>query len=161
MKKYIYVWLLPLVWSVCSFLSFQFPGDEYMLYGISSIIGTWVVMVIDMPGDIHHPAFWMSITATGAIIMALIGLGMSVLRVKIKLLLILQVSVAAILFMMIVASYPSIEKALSKNGSWFAYIFSSLNMGLYVAVILSGIITGIIRIVQKKKTVKDAMSVRK
>ena len=159
MKKYLYVWLLPLVWSICSFMSFQFPGDEYGLYAVSSMIGIWIAFLVDMPGDIHHPAFWMSITATGAIIMALIGWGLSALRVKLRLLLILHICAAVAFFLLVVFSYPSIEKVLSKNGSWWAYIFSSLNMGLYASVIFSGIITGILRIVQKKKAAKDTMSV--
>lgn len=150
-NKYIYVWLLPLVWATCSVLSFQFPGDEYALYAISSMIGTWVVMVIDMPGDIHHPAFWVSITVTGAIIMSLVGLGMSVLRTKIKLWVILYIVSTIIFFIVTLSSYPSMEKALSKNGSWWAYIFSSLNMGMYASVVLCGIINGITRIIKKKR----------
>jgi len=150
-NKYIYVWLLPLVWAACSVLSFRFPGDEYALYAISSMIGTWVVMVIDMPGDIHHPAFWISITVTGAIIMSLVGLGMSVLRTKIKLWLILYIVASVIFFIVTLSSYPSIEKALSKNGSWWAYIFSSLNMGMYVSVVLCATTSGLAGIIKKKK----------
>ena len=153
MKKFPYIWLLPLAWSVCSFLSFQFPGDEYGLYAASSIVGVWIMLIVDMPGDIHHPAFWMSITAAGAAAMTLIGWGLSALKVKLKMLLIIQICAAMTFFLLAVFSYPTIAKALSKNGSWFAYIFSSLNIGLYAAIILSGIITGITRIVQKIKAV--------
>ena len=91
--------------------------------------------------------------------MALIGWGLSALRVKIKLWLILHICAAVAFFLLAVLSYPSIEKALSKNGSWWAYVFSSLNMGLYASVIFSSIITGILRIIQKKKSAKDTMSV--
>lgn len=48
-------------------------------------------------------------------------------------------------------SYQSIERALGKNGSWWAYIFGSLNLGLYASVILSVIITLIVKLFEKKK----------
>lgn len=84
--------------------------------------------------------------------MVLVGFALSALRVKVKLLLIIQICAAAGFFLLAVFSYPSIAKALSKNGSWWAYIFSSLNMGLYAAVTLSAIITPIARRIQKKKS---------
>jgi hypothetical protein len=151
MKKRTLIWLLPLVWSACSLLSLKYPGDEYGLYAVSSMVGTWVIFAVNMQGHPHDPAFWMSITATGAIIMSLIGWGLSAMRVKVKLLLIIQILAATSFFLLAVFSYPTIAKALSKNGSWWAYIFSSLNMGLYVAVISIAIITPIARLIQKKK----------
>lgn len=149
-RKHIFVWLLPFLWAVCSVMSFRFPGDEYGLYAISSMVGTWIVMVVDMPGDIHHPAFWISITVTGAIIMSLAGLVLSLLRAKIKLWLILYIAAAVLFFAVALSGYPSIERALSKNGSLWAYIFSSLNMGLYASVVLCGIVSGIVQIQRRK-----------
>ena len=73
------------------------------------------------------------------------------LRVKIKLWLVLYITLAALILVMTINSYPSIEKALSKNGSWWAYIFGSLNLGLYASVILSVIITLIVKLVKLKK----------
>jgi hypothetical protein len=114
------------------------------------MVGTWIVMVVDMPGDIHHPAFWISITVTGAIIMSLAGLVLSLLRAKIKLWLILYIAAAVLFFAVALSGYPSIERALSKNGSLWAYIFSSLNMGLYASVVLCGIVSGIVQIQRRK-----------
>ena len=31
-RRHVYLWLVPLAWTACSLLSFQFPGDEYGLY---------------------------------------------------------------------------------------------------------------------------------
>ena len=81
--------------------------------------------------------------------MLIAGLIMAKLRVRLWLWASLYVLAAAIIFTMTVNSYPSIEKALSKNGSWWAYVWGSTNMGLYVSVILASMITIIIRITNK------------
>lgn len=151
MKKYVYVWLLPLLWSICSLLSFQFPGDEYAIYAVSSMAGTWAVFLLNIQGDIHDFAFRGTITTTGIIVMLIASFILAKLRVKIKLWLVLYITLAALILVMTINSYPSIEKALSKNGSWWAYIFGSLNLGLYASVILSVIITLIVKLVKLKK----------
>ena len=68
-----------------------------------------------------------------------------------KLWFVLYITLAAVALVVMIGSYPSIEKALSKNGSLWAYIFGSLNLGLYASVILSAIITLIVKLVEKKK----------
>ena len=140
MKKYLFVWLLPLVWVVCSLLSFIFPGDEYALYGISSFVGVWIVLVVDLPGDIHSPVFPLAIAVTGSVIMACFGLILTKLRVNIKLWLVLYTISAIAILVLTISSFPSLDRAIRKNGSLFAYIFYSMNMAMYTAVFLS--ITG-------------------
>ncbi|MHC4087877.1 MAG: hypothetical protein ACYSU3_17690 [Planctomycetota bacterium] len=151
MKKYLYVWLLPLLWSTCSLLSFQFPGDEYAIYAVSSMAGTWAVVLFNIQGDIHDFSFRGTITTTGIVVMLITGFILAKLRVKIKLWFVLYITLAAVILATTINSYPSIEKALSKNGSWWAYIFGSLNLGLYASVILSVIITLIVKLVKLKK----------
>ena len=46
-------------------------------------------------------------------------------------------------------TYPTLEKALRKNGSWWAYIFFSINIAIYISVLLSAMVTGGIRIRNK------------
>jgi len=151
MKKYVYVWLLPLCWSACSLLSFRFPGDEYAIYAVSSMAGTWAVFLLNIQGDIHKFAFRGTITTAGIIVMLIVGFILAKLRVKMKLWFVLYITLAAVILAITINSYPSIEKALSKNGSWLAYIFGSLNLGLYASVILSVIITLIVKLFEKKK----------
>jgi hypothetical protein len=151
MKKYVYVWLLPLLWSICSLLSFEFPGDEYGIYAVSSMAGTWAVFLFNIQGDIHKFAFRGTITTTGIIVMLIMGFILAKLRVKMKLWFVLYLTLAAVILAITINSYPSLEKALSKNGSWWAYIFGSLNLGLYASVILSVIITLIVKLFGKNK----------
>ncbi|HUS72500.1 MAG TPA: hypothetical protein VMY06_05485 [Sedimentisphaerales bacterium] len=151
MKKYVYVWLLPFFWSICSLVSFEFPGDEYAIYAVSSMAGTWAVFLLNIQGDIHKFAFRGTITTTGIIVMLIVGFILAKLRVKLILWFVLYITLAAVILAITISSYPSIEKALSKNGSWWAYIFGSLNLGLYASVILSVIITLIVKLFEKKK----------
>jgi hypothetical protein len=150
MKKYVYVWLLPLLWSVCSLLSFEFPGDEYGIYAVSSMAGTWALFLFNIQGDIHKFAFRGTITATGIIVILIAGFILAKLRVKLKLWFVLYITLAVVIMVLTINSYPSFEKALSKNGSLWAYLFGSLNMGLYASVILSVIITLIVKLFKKK-----------
>jgi hypothetical protein len=134
-----YTWLLPLIWAGCSLVHFRFPGDEYGLYALASAAGTWIAFIFPF-GDIHNPAMPLSIAVTGALVMAAAGYVMDRLRIcRLFWAIGFAVSAAALLGMSIHA-YPSVEKALSKNGSWQAYILFSVNMGLYCSVMaaLSG-----------------------
>ncbi len=49
----------------------------------------------------------------------------------------LYLGLAVALLVWAVGSYPSIERALRKNGSWTAYIAASSNAGLTLSAILS------------------------
>ncbi len=140
MKKYLFLWVLPVGWAVCSLASFIFPGDEYGLYGISSFVGVWIVLVVDLPGDIHSPIFPLAIAVTGSVIMACFGLILTKLRVNTKLWLVIYVVSAVAICVLTISSFESFDRAMRKNGSLFAYIFYSMNMGMYTAVLLS--ITG-------------------
>ena len=154
MKKYLYLWLIPLLWSASSLFSFNFPGDEYAIYSISSIAGSWFVMIFPIGGDIHDFVFRGTITAIGAIVMLIIGLLMSKLKVNFKLWLLFYLIASIAIFLLSINSYPSIERALSKNGSYWAYIFGSLNLGLYISIIFS-LITAFAKKIKTNKPLKS------
>lgn len=44
-----------------------------------------------------------------------------------------------------VLSFPSIERAISKNGSISCYVCFSINVGLYLSVIFSAVVTACAR----------------
>ena len=138
-KKYMYVWLLPLIWAASSLLSLRFPGDEYGLYAASSMAGTWIVFIIKPQGAPHDAVFWLTITTTGIVVMTLAGLWLKFIKIKPWIWFGLYITSAVFFCLYALFSYPSLEKAISKNGSLWAYIFSSLNIGLYASVILSSI----------------------
>jgi hypothetical protein len=149
-----FVWLLPVLWGGCSLLHYHFPGDEYGMYGISSIVGVWAIFIVKV-GDVNHPMFPASIAVAGAIIMAGVGWFMDWMRIWRKLWGIIFAICAIGVFVLSVLSYPSIEKALSKNGSWWAYILFSINIGVYLSVILTVNLTCIGRLWKKIKNTKD------
>ena len=135
-KQTFYIWMIPLIWAIFSILQFREPGDDYGLYAFSSFVGVWILF-LTRQGDVHSLIFPLSITLAGTIVMLLIGLWMDKVRIrKIIWIAIYIISVLAIFYISINA-YPSIEHALSKNGSWWAYIFFSINMGLHVSILLS------------------------
>jgi len=148
MKKYLFVWLLPLIWTICSLLSFRFPGDEYALYVISSIAGVWITFVVQL-ANINSPFFLFVVTTVGALVMAVVGFLLAKLRIKLSLWLICFVISAVVICIVTINSYPSFDRAIRKNGSLFAYIFSSINLGLYCAVVLSAIIQPLCRLSKK------------
>jgi hypothetical protein len=106
------------------------------MYAIASIAGSWIAFIISF-GDIHNPVIPISIALTGAIVMALIGFLMDQVRIRKAIWAILFVVAALVIFVISIKSYPSIERALSKNGSWWSYIFFSVNVGLYFGILLS------------------------
>ena len=143
MKRTFYLWLLPLLWTTCSLFSFQFPGDEYAMYAISSMAGAWVLFFIKNAGDIHDLIFRGSIALTGAVTMTLFGVLMDRLRIRKVVWGFIFLAASVAIFILSIKAYPTIDKALRKNGSWWAYIFFAINMGLYCSVFLSFIAKGI------------------
>ena len=135
-KKVYFVWLVPIVWVGVSFGQYYHPGDEYGLYAVGSIAGAWIG-IFDLPGDNNDLFFPLSIAFTGAVLMAIAGLGLDKFRVRKVFFAIFWLVAGVSLFLFSIFSYPNIERALSKNGSWLAYIFFAMNMGLTTTVFLS------------------------
>jgi hypothetical protein len=137
-SKYLYFYVLPLIWLLASILSYCHPGDEYAMYVISCIIGSWICFVVKMPDiHIHSVLFQAIISFTGAVSMIVPALILYKLKTNKLFWMILFALCVIGIFLLTIVSYPSIEKALSKNGSWWAYIASSVNIGLYLSILLS------------------------
>lgn len=147
-KQRFFVWLLPVLWSICSLFHYNFPGDEYGMYGIASIVGAWIVLIVKV-GDVNHPMFPISIAVTGAIVMTGVGWFMDRMRIWKKLWVIIFAICVVAVFTLSIFSYPSLEKALSKNGSWWAYILFSINIGVYLSVVFSVSLTSTGRLWKK------------
>jgi hypothetical protein len=139
-----YTWVLPLIWGVCSYSHHYYPGDENGMWLISSAAGLWAAPFVFL-GGASKPVIAGSIAAAGAVVMAGIGLAIDRLGVSKLLWAIVFPVCAIIVFAAAVMSYPSIERALSKNGSWWAYVLFSVNIGIYASIFLCVILTLIIR----------------
>ena len=134
-RRRFFVWLLPLLWAPIALVSYFHPGDEYGFYFVSSLLGSWFVMISDA-GDIHELWIPMSITATGAAVIAVLGLLLDLLRVTRLGLLVFWVLLSAFLLWQQFQLYSSVKEALEKNGSWAAYVSASMNIALTVTVLL-------------------------
>lgn len=141
--------LLPLIWGAGALIGFAHPGDEYGLWFVSSLAGTWLTIILHvndlLPGDIHHPLLLISAVTTGVLVMLGAGYGMDRLRVSKVLWALLYLVLGGALLAWSVGSYPSIREALNKNGSWIAYIAAASNAGITLSVVLSFVVTALAR----------------
>jgi hypothetical protein len=146
-----YVWVLPLVWGVCSYVHHDYPGDENAMWLLSSAAGLWLAPVA-FAGGASKDMIAVAIALAGALVMGAVGFGMDWLRVRKLLWSILFLACASAILGAAIMSYPSIERAISKNGSWWAYILFSVNIGIYISVVLSAFITLAARIVKHRNS---------
>lgn len=129
--------VVPILWSFASVIHFRFPGDEYGLWVISSIAGSWALMVVPNIGDIHQPWIRSSVAGAGALVMAAFGGVLCWLKVRILFWLVLWTISALTWLGFMLSGYPSLERALAKNGSWWAYLLSAAMMAAYTAMLIS------------------------
>ena len=134
------------------FLAFRLYVCEAIIHFLLQdfcLAGIWIApfaFLFASLGDVSKETAAAFIAVAGAIVMLPIGIAMDFLRVHKLLWAILFLICALTLFIAAIMSYPSIERAISKNGSWWAYILFSINIGIYISIILSVIITLILRI---------------
>jgi len=149
-NRWFFTLLIPLAWGGCSLVHFQFPGDEYALYFISSLAGSWFCFFIQI-GDIHQWWIPWSIAATGASVMTGVGWVLARLGVPRRLWLVLFAVSALGLLALMLSGFPSFGRALAKNGSWWAYGCSAALIGSYVASALSLGLTPLVRWMKRKR----------
>ena len=143
-----YVWVLPLIWGVCSYVHHNYPGDENAMWLLSSVAGLWLAPVAFV-GGASKDVIAIAIALAGALVMGAVGFGMDYLRVRKLLWAILFFACASAIMGAAIMSYPSVERAISKNGSWWAYILFSVNIGIYISVVLSAFVTLTARILKR------------
>jgi hypothetical protein len=140
-----FLFALPVGWAALSLLHFHFPGDEHGLWAVSSMAGTWITFLLPSVGDIHQPWIRFSVAATGALVMA--GAGWLLYRSGARRWLWTAVWLLAAMIILVITlqSYPSLNLAMRKNGSWTAYILSSLLLGMYAATVISYLLAPFLR----------------
>jgi hypothetical protein len=148
-RRWFYLLALPLLWGMVSLLHFQSPGDEYAMWAISSLAGTWALLLAPNVGDIHQWWIRCSVAGTGTLVMFGVGWLLVWLKVRVRIWLAIWFVVTGILFVTSVQSYPSIERAVAKNGSLVTYFLSATLLASYVAT-LAGIAGGIIKLLYRK-----------
>ena len=77
-SSWCYVWMLPLVWTLVSFAAAHYPGDEYGLWGVGSLAGVWIIVILGNVSSVWE--FLPFVLAAGAASMAVVGLLLDLLR---------------------------------------------------------------------------------
>ena len=116
----------------CAFGSWRHPGDEYGLLGVSMLISIWLVILIHS-NNLSQAI--LPLIAAGAVPMAVFGFLLDRLPVSRRLWAAVYIVASVALFAWGLSSFPSLEKAIAKNGSISAYAFCSANLGMYVSVL--------------------------
>jgi hypothetical protein len=131
--RHLLVWMVPTLWTACAFGSWHHPGDEYKMFGVSILVSLWLVFLLNFghPSEVH-----LLLIAAGALLMAVFGFLLDRLPVSRRLWAAVYIVASVVLFAWSLLSYPSLAKAVSKNGSISAYAFCAANLGMYLSVLL-------------------------
>jgi hypothetical protein len=100
---------------------------------VGALAGTWFLMIF---GDFG--GFWITVSvviAVGIVVLALFGWAMDALRVPRRAWWIPWPIIAALICVSTIRSYPSYQRAISKNGSLQTYVLFSMNFSLYFSAI--------------------------
>ena len=130
--RHLLVWLVPALWSMCAFGSWHHPGDEYGMFIASILPSVWLAILLESR---HLSEVYVLLVAAGALPMAVFGFLLDRLPVSRRLWAAVYIVASVALFAWGLSSFPSLEKAVAKNGSISAYAFCSANLGMYVSVL--------------------------
>ena len=130
--RHLLVWLVPALWSMCAFGSWHHPGDEYGMFCVSILVSIWLVFLLDFG---HPSEVYLLLIAAGVLPMAVFGFLLDRLPVARRMWAAVYIAVSVALFAWGLSSFPSLEKAIAKNGSISAYACCAANLGMYVSAL--------------------------
>jgi hypothetical protein len=148
-----YIWLLPLLCGTCSYLHRSYPGDEHGLWLLGSGPGLWIAPFV-FGWENSKESTPIFIAAALAVVMLPVGWMMDRFEIRKTHWGTLFLVCATGVLVTSVLSYSSIERAISKNGSWWSYILLSINLGVYLSFVPSIVMTVLLR---KWKTTRNAL----
>jgi hypothetical protein len=152
--RWFFVWYLPFAWTAVAWINFAHPGDEYGGFAGGSLAGLWILLVFDFSGNINLAL--PPVLLAGAATVSIFGWLLDKLRAPRPLWGVLFAGVAVSLFCWSFFSFPSVERALAKNGSYEAYILPSMNLALYVATLATLAGTGLYRLARRLRSRTDS-----
>jgi len=144
MKKYFFVWIVPLLWLVISVLSIREPGDDWggWLWVFGSIAGSWIIFL--------SSADYYSITTTvsilGTIIMTIGGFCMDRLKISKKVFFIIAGIIAMVILTLNEMEYYGNTITYVDIKLQCTVLTLSCNLGLTIttagSIIVGGLVTG-------------------
>jgi hypothetical protein len=140
-----FVVVVPICWLAATVVSWNHPGDEYILYAVGLLPTVWILPFLEYT---HLRDVLIHALVSGTVTMALIGWIMDLLRLWRLAWWVTYVLAAAGLTFWALSEYPSYERAMSKNGSLTAYIASACNVSLFGNCVVFLVIGGYVRSVR-------------
>lgn len=134
--------VLPGVWFIASLVSWNHPGDEYGLFAIGILPAGWIAPLLNYT---HLREVVPHLLAAGVVTMGFLGWLMDRARIWWSVLIPLVLVVATALIWYALASYPSYQRSMAKNGSLAAYITCATNVSLYLSTAAVLMIVGLVR----------------
>lgn len=137
-RRWVYL-AIPVAWVVAALASWRHPGDEYAMFFVGGAAPAMPVIVgldwmgLSPPGSMD--AICLTVIAIGLVLMLGLTALSAWMRVPLLPVAALWVAGATALVWFSLASYPSYERAMGKNGSLTAYVSSASNMALVGALI--------------------------
>lgn len=130
--------LLPSIWCLGCLGGLQHPGDEYGLFGLGSIAGTWTVLLTDQLQPLP------TLLAGGAILFGL-GVLLDLLRAPAAVWVLSWLASATVVYAVTQAGYPSVDAAVRKNGSLLAYMIFASQLGTCLASVATLVGAAVLR----------------
>lgn len=142
--RWLFAWFLPLVWTTVGWNNLTHPGDEYGGFFSGSLAGLWIIAVVGSAGSVQRTGVF--VLVAGSVTVAFAGWVLDKLKAPFLPWALLFLITAAVFFTRWFGSFPSVERALAKNGTYEAYLLPSLNLGLTMATLAILASTGLFRL---------------
>ncbi|MEM8679304.1 MAG: hypothetical protein AAGF97_08135 [Planctomycetota bacterium] len=133
---WLYVWILPLVWVPTAVRNLEHHGDEYGGFLVGSLAGCWIMPVISALSLNSPKQIMPLIVLAGGLSMLGAGALLDRLRVPWIAWFGLWLAISLWMFADWFGKYPTVARALAKNGSYDTYLVTSINFGLTAATTL-------------------------
>ena len=133
---------VPLIFFVVTYIHYFYPGDEFFMWGLSSIAGTWIYILL---AKITHANFFKDylhisialIALTGSLTLFPFAKTLQKRKISNNFFYFSYLIFFVLILIKLLPSFTSMRLIESKNGSILAYIFCSLNCSLYVTLVFA------------------------
>jgi hypothetical protein len=129
--------LLPAVWAVGCLVGFGNPGDEYGLFVLGSILGTWTLILSNSNPGLVLPLL------VGCALLYGAGRLLESLSANRNLWLATWLILGLSSYVFVVNQFTSITAAVEKNGTHGAYVAFASQLGVYVATTLTLLVAAV------------------